>query len=281
MDWERYLASLGGEDAPNPFHDKKVHDFTSRIGLTALPGLDATDGVKADWRHLSAALTPEVKGMRLEREQVGAIEPGLAECDFTWRRRERRVSVAIFVSGVGSRGARDKLVQLATETTTIDVPLVLGPAGLGDLAVQYMDPPYENVIWVFQNVCIEIDNDETGVEILPIARRIQSVMKAHVVPDIARYVPKVLGVDISPQSVRVGEPLTLTVRLAEGFKRDELDIEIHQIRGPSLEWNTHDAFTVTVTAEEPGRVEFQILVVDPKTLLSPKVGVFVDVLPAH
>jgi hypothetical protein len=282
MDWVQYFASLRADADPPPFRDTKVADFTRRIGLAALPGLDATDGVKADWRHLSIALAAEVKGLRLEWEQTIALEAGLGEGNWTWRRRDRQVSISVFVSGAGARGSRGRLVQIATETTMTDVPLMLGPAGLGDLAVQLMDGRYENVIWVFRNVCVEVDNDDTGVPILPIARRIQDFMRTHVVEGIAKHVPKVAGVDLSPNPVRVGETLTVKARLSPETPQEKLMTEIREVGDRRLfDLVEHDGLAATYTATHSGRAEFEIIVVDPKTLLSPKVGVFVDVLPAH
>ena len=254
--------------------------FKRKIDLDAVPGLDATDGVRADWSRLAEILRAEIKGLQLEWTQVHASQSGLGQSDWTWRRRQRQVSISVFVSGTGPRGAREQLVELATDTTMMESPLVRGPEGLGDVAVQYMDRPYENVIWVFRNVCVEVDNEDTGVEIMPLVHRIQAFMQQHLVPAIADHVPVVARVDVSPSPVTVGQTVTVSVQLSGEPRSERLATTVRERGFPRLEWISEEGLGATLEAVQPGRAELDIIVIDEKTLLSPRVAVFLDVLPA-
>jgi hypothetical protein len=238
--------------------------------------------VKADWRQLPDLLRTEVKGLRFDWQQTYPLAPGLVTMILGWKRRERQITAEVFVSGTGPGPARERLLKIATDTTKMECDMDLGPADLGDLSIQDVSPPFEELIWVFRNVCVMINNDGTGPEILPMARRIQTFMEAHVVKDLARHVPSVIGIEISPTPVRLGDTVSVRAKLApDAAPAAELLTEYRLAGADLLSPIARKGLEATFMAREAGHTAFEILVVDRKTLLSPKAGVVIDVLPAR
>jgi hypothetical protein len=137
------------------------------------------------------------------------------------------------------------------------------------------------MVWVFRNVCVVVENDGNGPNVLSVSRRIQALMEAHVVPDVARYVPRVTRIDLTPSPIRVGDTFSVTVHLGAPVRVSEVMIEFHPTDTTDLfDWEENRGLERTFLAREPGRTALEIHVLDRKSLLSPKAGVVIDVLPA-
>ncbi len=283
--------------------NRKIENFKKRVGweLLSEPG---ADGVKADWSLLPSALASEVSGLRRDRglfpesDQMYPTEPGLAEANWCWTRGLKRLDLTVFVSGVGSQGARARLLRLATDTSTVESTFPVGPAGLGELAIQSLSS--DMVAWVFRNVCVEASRGEAGTDVFQAARRIQAFMEAHVVRDLARHVPRVAAIDVSPKPIRVGDIVTVSVRMAGDAPASSFLVKFLEALKPRfdpldpnqvekalrsgiglLDPLGANGLEARYKATDSGRTEVEIMVADSKTLLSPKAGVFIDVLPAR
>jgi hypothetical protein len=73
----------------------------------------------------------------------------------------------------------------------------------------------------------------------------------------------------------------VTVHLGAPVRVSEVMIEFHPTDTTDLfDWEENRGLERTFLAREPGRTALEIHVLDRKSLLSPKAGVVIDVLPA-
>jgi len=261
------------------FQKEKVGKFKQAVGFDDVPGLDARDGVCADWRRLPEFLSPELGGLRLFHHQAYPLKTGVGLSDWTWRRRGKQISVEVFVCG-DIAGARERLLEIATDTTTVESPLVPALETVGELAIEHKDRAGDDLDWIYRNICVSVSDQQSGLKLIPVARRIQSFLAAHTVPNLAAYVPKVARIDLSPGLIRSGDTFEVRLRFAEEVDPDKLTIDVRPGSWPPLEPLDQNGSVFTVKALKPGRAELEIIALDPISLLSAKAAVVIDVLPA-
>src|SRR5947209_1764553 len=131
---------------------EKIADFKRLVGIDGLPGLDAKDGVWADWRQLPEALSSEVTGLRLFYHHSYPVKTGLGLTTWTWRRRDKQLTVDVFVSGDGAPGARKRLVEIATDTTTVESQIVPALEKVGELSTEFKAHAGDDLLWVYRNI---------------------------------------------------------------------------------------------------------------------------------
>jgi hypothetical protein len=260
--------------------DEKSRKFKRLVGFDDLPGSDEPGGVLVDWHKLPTVLSDDVKGLRLDWESMSPFKSGIGTAQWTWERRDRQLHVEVFVSGTGATAARQRLLEIATDTTTVESHMVLAVEPLGDLAIEYCGRTGNDMVWVFRNVCVVVENDGNGPDVLSVSRRIQTFMEAHVVADVARYVPAVTRIDLSPSPIRVGDTFRVTVHLGGHVSVPDVMIEFRPADASDvLDWEENRGLERTFLAREAGRTGLEIHVVDRKSLLSRKAGIVIDVLP--
>jgi hypothetical protein len=261
--------------------DEKIRKFKRLVGFDDLPGWDDPDGVRVDWHRLPTVLVEEVKGLRLDWESMSSFKTGIATAQWTWQRRDRQLHVQVFVSGTGPVAARQRLLEIATDTTTVESHMVTSVEALGDLSIEHFARTGREIVWAFRNVCVVVENDGNGPNVLSVSRRIQAFMETHVVADVARHVPTVARIDLTPSPIRVGDTFSVTVHLGGHVRVPELMIEFRPADAADLlDWEENRGLERTFLAREPGRTALEIHVIDRKSLLSPKAGIVIDVLPA-
>ena len=260
--------------------DEKIRKFKRLVGFDHLPGSDEPQGVRVDWHRLPAVLAEEVKGLRLDWESMHSFRTGIGTGQWTWLRRDRQLHVEVFVSGTGPVGARQRLLEIATDTTTVQSHMVPAIESLGDLSIEHFARTGREMVWVFHNVCVVVENDGSGPNVLSMSRRIQAFMEAHLVRNLAVHVPRIARIDLSPNPVRSGDVFSVTLELDGEVRANHFAIEFRQVSWPLLDPIEHEGTKAVFKAEDAGRAELEIIVLDPVTLLSPKAGVVIDVLPA-
>jgi hypothetical protein len=263
----------------NPLQDEKIADFKRVVGFDELPGLAATDGVFADWRLLTEIVSDELGGLRLLSHQMYPVETGVGVSWWIWKCRKKQMSVQLFVCG-SNAGARERLVEVATDTTTVENQMVPALERVGELATEHLSHSGDGLLWINRNVCIHAHNSGTGPSVIAVARRIQSFLAAHTVPNIAAYIPKVAGIDLSPSTIRSGDTFEVRLRFAEQVDPDKLTIDVRPGTWPPLEPLDQEGSVFTVKAWKAGRAELEVIALDPVSLLSAKAAVVIDVLPA-
>ena len=262
------------------FRREKIGKFKNLVGIDQLPRLDAADGVVADWRQLTAPLSSDLRGLRLIDHGTASLKSGIGVANWDWRRRDDGFNIELFVSGTGPAGARMKLVEKSTDTTTVESQMALALERVGELAVEDRFHDGNDILWVYRNICVSISNFGRGPKVIAVARRIQSFLVAHLVPDIASHVPRIAGIEISKSPVRTGDTFEVQVRLPEHLRPGDFTIDIRPASWPMLDPIEFGECSTVFHATHSGRAELDVIVLDPVTLLSPQASVVIDVLPA-
>jgi hypothetical protein len=284
MWWSGGVALLvifgGGGPGTSRWEHPDFQDFKRRIGIATAPGIDAQDGVAADWTKLPAAIAKHLGGMRLRPGTAFPSEPGLAETSFSWSKARGSLSIEVWISGTGPRAARDRLLLAASATNMMKIPYQRGPEGLGDFAVQHAVPGSAAIYWTFRNACVHVRRDGPGSpSVEPIARAIQSFMERHLVPTISEHVPKAEAAGLFPRMIHVGDEVRLSVRLAKELPAESIMTHFVQDNERLLQEQHVELLSTTYSAEKLGRGHIDVLIADRKTLLSPALTLEFDVLP--
>ncbi len=268
-----------GDDSNEYDPDAKVTDFKALVGIDALGGLDATDGVLADWRLLTSVLSEDLQGFRLLQHDALPFESGVGLATWDWQRRADSITVEIYVLGTGPAGARARLIENAMNTTTEKHHMALALEKVGELAVEFESHDGGDILWVFRNVCVSLNNHRRGPKVMPLARRIQSFLAAHLVPDIASRVPRIASIEVSKSPVRVGDTFEVQVHVPKDVLAHNPTIDVRPASWPMLDPIDYRKSSVVFRATDPGPAKLEVIVLDPVTLLSSKAGVVIDVLP--
>lgn len=254
--------------------DPKQDQLIKKIGLDTLPPGSPGKGVQMAWSNDVASSflgTAGVKGAALIADTPLPQSPGEASWEWIWstpKAPSARVQLNVFVSSTGPATARNRLVQLTTGNMLPDVPYVQGPADLGDVSALFTVPPhFAHVVWAFQNVCASLEvRDDADVDVLAVARAVQTALAHHVVDPLDPAIPRVQRVDLSAPEVRVNEPLTVKIRMQGADPARKFLVALHdrpadvRVRDASL--------NLQLTADNPGIKALTIVVVDASTLLS-------------
>jgi hypothetical protein len=267
-------------DERSEFHREKVADFKALVGIDGLAGRDATDGVLADWRELTPILSEDLRGLRFLGYDASPLKSGIGEANWDWKRREDGISVEVYVCGTGAAGARARLIEKATNTTTVKSHMAPALEKVGELAVEHESHDGDDILWVFRNVCVSVCKFGRGPKVISVARRIQSFLAAHLVSNLAARVPRIAKIEVSKNPIRVGDTFEVRVVLPSDLRLRDHTIEIRPASWPMLDPIEYGETSVVFRATDPGPAELDVIVLDPVTLLSPRAGVVIDVLPA-
>ena len=113
-----------------------------------------------------------------------------------------------------------------------------------------------------------------------VARRIQSFLAAHLVSNLAIRVPRIAEIKLSKTPIRVGDTFEVQVVLPSDLKPRDHTIDVRPASWPMLDPIEYRESSVVFRATDPGPAELDVIVLDSATLLSPKAGVVIDVLPS-
>lgn len=250
--------------------------FRKAIGLELFASRgDARGDVVFEWPDLEAGAGLRDAGWRRLVDLVTSDAPGEAYRVQKLRNDRGTFTVEIHVSSSGSRTARERLVELAGRTMTVDIPFVAGPAGLGDLAVAHTNPKVPNLIWVYANVCILVNADDSGVDPLGFARDLQRQMEGHL-GTVASEIPRIADLIVEPTRLHVGSEIRVTVRLAS----KKPDAVLFKVEDPDdrLSLVDEEANVFRFTGKTAGTSTLRVTVIDRKTLLSASSSAVVVVL---
>ncbi len=100
-------------------------------------------------------LASELRGLRLVYDHMYPLKTGVGVAQWTWKRRERQISVEVFVCG-DTAGARKRLVEIATDTTTVESQMVPALEKVGELAMEHKARSRRRSPWVYRNVCVSV-----------------------------------------------------------------------------------------------------------------------------
>ncbi len=252
----------------------KQEQIIKQVGLDTLPPGSARTGVQMAWSESVTASFLEAAGVHgavLVADTPILESPGEASREWIWstpKSPSARLRLNVYVSSTGPATARNRLIRITTETMRSDVPYVRGPADLGDVSALFSVPPmFDHVVWVFHNVCLSLEQrDDPGIDVLAVARALQTALAHHVVDPIDDAIPRVDRVEPSATEVRVNELLTVRIRMQSSDPPRKFLVDLDD---PPTDVRVRDAsLNLQLTADHPGAKALTILIADASTLLS-------------
>ena len=192
-------------------------------------------------------------------------------------RGDQALTATMFVSSAGPGPAAQYLLEVASNTMMLEIPYKPGPEGLGDLAVEHANPNIQDLIWVFRNVCVRIEERDRILDASAVARWLQKEMEGQVVAKVSEHRPQIEEVRVSSQRVRVGETFTVEVAPAAGEVPKQLLVELEQ-EGDALDLVAENGLTLQLAGQKVGRAGAQVVVADAETLLCTTRSIRVDVV---
>ncbi|MEO8053539.1 MAG: hypothetical protein ABI768_00180 [Acidobacteriota bacterium] len=246
--------------------ESRVERFKKAIGFELLAsGGGGRGDVVFEWPDLETGAGLRDGGWRRLVDFVTSDAPGEGYRVQKARNDRGTFTVEIHVSSSGSRTARERLVELAGRTMTVDIPYVAGPTGLGDLAITHVNPKVPTLIWVYANVCVSVDADDSGVDLLVFARDLQRQMESHL-GTVASEIPRIAELVVDPSRLHVGDEARVTVRLAS----KQPDAVFFKVEDPDdrLSLAHEDANVFRFSGKTAGTSTLRATVIDRKTLLS-------------
>lgn len=248
----------------HPQQAEKVERFKSRIDFdNAFQGDDPMEIVRAHWPNMSTA--PGLAGTWPVVADTTWYEKNGVARQWTLRKGAQVLDILIFVSSEGVEPSREFLLSRASENMMVDVPYAKGPPGLGTFAISSPNPKSPSLIWVYRNICFHLRVIDSHLDILPIARWLQSVAQASTGPGEKANMSADTQLEVSARHAPVGEPIV--IRLQDPSDEGRYFIEL-EYDNRTIEVLSQERIAVTLKGLLPGTVDLIVRVIDKETLLS-------------
>lgn len=258
--------------------EDEKRQFAVEHGIDTLPWTAPTTGVAADWGMLESTLATVLPGMASTHGELELLSSGIAGRTWKYVDASRRLNVRVAVSGAGLRAIRDHLVERGTSHSMMSDPYGPAPFTVGETTLTIRSSPTVMVMWIYQNVFVQLHEYGTGVALEPVAQALQRFLSAAVVQDLPKYIPS-LQATIHPTRIAVSEELSVSVRpSAPSRPLSALIVREHPPTLLRALAKTGDDFRFL--AENPGKTTLSVIAVDETTLLSPAVELSAEVLEA-
>lgn len=259
---------------------KRVERFKREIGFERVAAsVEGRGDVVFEWPDVESGVgLRETAHWRRVEDFTASDGLGEAYRVRTLQNDKGTFTVAIHVSSSGTRAARERLVELAGRTMTVEIPYVKGHPGLGDLAVVHRNPAVPDLIWVYANVCIHVDADESDVDPFAFARDLQAQMERHLEPAAARL-PQITGLAVEPARVSEGKELRVTVQSTS----PHLESILFKVKDTEalLSKVDENVNVFRFLAKASGSTGLRAVAINRKTLLSASKSADVEILPAQ
>lgn len=249
----------------DPMDPDKVARFKTRIGFDQRPRAFAPGLQPAvPWPDPLAAPGVAGAGWAVAADTTWRQDQGSVR-EWVLRRGPEALMVLAFVSGAGEDGARDFFLARACNTMTLEVPYVPGPQDLGSLSVQspHAGAPY--LMWMFGNCCVELKAVDTALDLLAVARWLQSHMET--APRARGAAPQPDRVTLSALRAPVGQVLSLRLKPGEPPSQAGYLMELEYDRS-RIEVQSQDGLTARLCGLRPGPASLTVHGVNPATLAS-------------
>jgi hypothetical protein len=270
-----WAFSQSGENM-NGQDSARVEAFKRSIGYDKIAEpLDSNKGVVLEWPD--PLTSPQLRdGSWKLAAEVVLCERGGVVRKWAVQKADEVISISVFVAGDGNKAAREYLLWKASETMTVDVPYAKAAAPLGTLCV-VAKGDNQDLIWLFQNVCIQIRGMEAAINVAEVAHWLQQLVEAHVVDNLAAYKPGVQEFKVSASRVAVGGTVHLNVILHTPAEASRYFLGLDHDDGISVDTTPEDPLAARLTALRAGRNTILAQVVNKKTLLSTSAPCVLDV----
>lgn len=259
---------------------EQLKKFKSLIGYEQASRIgDLEKGVVLDWPSAREWGQLKEGAWQIEGDTI-RIHKGTVDRNWVLSMGEENISIEVFVSSAGPDLARQHLLEIASNTTMMEIPFIKGPEDLGHLAIQEIDPQPQYFVWIFHNICFKIMQDNNTIDVLSLARWIQKYADGHVKDNISQYKPKIANIELSSKQISVGEILTVKVQPATSEHLDRLLVELADT-SDFLDCTLQEGLSLNFEGLEPGLAEIHLVMADTKNLLSTSVVVPIEVLGSN
>lgn len=256
---------------------EQLKKFKSLIGFEQTPRIgDSDKGVVLDWPSPREWGQLKEGAWQIEGDTI-RIHKGAVDRNWNLSMDEESISIEVFVSSAGPDLARQHLLEIASNTTMMEIPFTKGPEDLGHLAIQEIDPQPQYFVWTFYNLCFKIMQDNNTTDVLNLARWIQKHVDGYVKDNISQYRPKITKVELSSKQISVGETVTVQVQPAATEDTERLLVELANA-SDHLDCTLQEDLSLCFEGLKPGKAEIHLILADKKNLLSTSAVVSVEVL---
>lgn len=248
----------------DPVQVQKIERFKKRIDFdNALRLENAAQAVRAVWPDPRGA--PGLgAGWSVAGDTIWRTNGGTAR-QWRLRRRNESLSILIFVTDGDLQPVRDFFLSRASENMMVDVPYVKGPAGLGTLAVHLPFKQAPSVIWLYRNTMFQVDGDDTGLDLLPIAKWLQAIAESGLVSATQARLQAPGPVKVSARRAAVGEAIELSLAVPAAAQQNyRIELEFDRA---TLELISKSGLAAQVRGLAPGRTTLDLYVIEHSTLL--------------
>jgi hypothetical protein len=268
----------------NSFMTNRIEEFKKRINFQEISKLQSqTEGIVIKWDFpLQWQPFSNQNWEIVNNSNSLSIDKDFVLKEWVLRQGEKTLVVEVGVSSAGTELAQQHLLNVAVNTTMMEIPYRKGPIELGDISIINTGEMIRNVVWVFKNVCFRISDLDNSIDVLAFARWLQLLAKQHIVKNISDYKPKIENIKASAQRIQVDETLTIEVNFSAEVNPENMYIEMEQ-DNYAADLIAEEGTMMTFLGEQPGISIIHIMVVDKVTLLSysAKVQVVVEAKSKH
>ncbi|HLL55496.1 MAG TPA: hypothetical protein VK447_18195 [Myxococcaceae bacterium] len=257
--------------------ERQLKTFKEKLGFDKIVETPRDAGVVANWDLLEKRLPSPEKGWELFTADINSARSGVVTRDWTFHKEDSALTVKVHVSSTGTDAVRKRLVSLATTTSLPFIPYIRGPEQLGQLSVWTQSRDPRRIIWVFHNVCVEIDKEDSVLPLAPLARIIQEFMERHVSPHVPQHLPGMEKVTVSKNPLKVGEEVLVAVH-PERTSGELKGLKV-EIFAPfeALDLMEQSATASRFQALHPGKPTVEVSVTDLESLLRSRAQVQVEI----
>jgi hypothetical protein len=249
------------------WHDEMIARFKQKIDFdAALRAEPAGQMVLLKWPDMLQA--PGIAGggwVVFTDTVLGA--PGGSQRKWVLRKGDETLGIVGFISSSGVDAARQFLISQVSGTMMRDIPYERGPQGLGALSIIAPHPTQGGLAWVFRNACVSIDTNDTQVEMLPIAKWLQGLLQANLVPAGAPLSQMLPALSISSIRAAVGESVDISVQSESSVPKSTYVLKLKfDVR--AIDESRFPGPREQLKGLVPGHTAVDVTLIDSKTLVS-------------
>jgi hypothetical protein len=272
-----FVREAGGDMSPMQF--EKLERFKKRIDFdTAISREKTQQAVNSVWPEMLKAPGLNDGEWSVAADSIWRADGGIAR-EWVLRRGMEQISIVIFAASDDPAAAQNFFLSRATENMMLDSPFVKGPDGLGSLAASMPPGAQPNLLWVFRNLCFDVRSDNSPVDIVAIARWLQTTAEAGVVAS-TEALPHAPGpLYLSSRRAEVGELVDVQVRADKPEAEARYMVELEFDRN-AVEVVSQDKLASQLRGRIAGYTAVTLYLIDKATLTSAHTRIELEFIPA-
>ena len=244
--------------------EAKIENFKKSIGFDRLPPVTpSASGIVVAWPNLwrLPGLGPDwqVLADTTWWEQAGGIRKQILG------RGNEKLVFNIFIAQGGEESARNFLLDKVSQTTMAFINYVRGPSNLGTLSLVVSGHPVDSVAWYFSDGVFQIESYDTNVDILALAKSLQSLAETRVAEVAKSHAPQPESIKVNTHSAPVGFTVTAEIKLGQDPTQYLVDLEFDKSQVNIL---SQDGLEFALQGLKPGKATIKAHLVDKRTLTS-------------